>query len=122
MAEHNELGQQGELMAQTFLKDKGYTILHVNWRIRRLEIDIIAMDGETLVFVEVKTRRTLFFGEPENAVNYKKQRSLIRAANAYVLKYSIENDARFDIISIIIERNSTVINHFPDAFYPTLQS
>jgi putative endonuclease len=122
MAEHNELGQQGELMAQTFLKDKGYTILHVNWRIRRLEIDIIAMDGETLVFVEVKTRSTLFFGEPENAVNYKKQGSLIRAANAYVLKYSIENDARFDIISIIIERNSTVINHFPDAFYPTLQS
>lgn len=122
MAEHNELGQRGELMAQTFLTDKGYKILHVNWRIRKLEIDIIAMDGETLVFVEVKTRQTLLFGEPENAVNYKKQRSLIHAANAYVVRYRIENDARFDIISIIIERNSTVINHFPDAFYPTLQS
>ena len=122
MAEHNELGQRGELIAQSFLADKGYKILHVNWRIRRLEIDIIAMDGETLVFVEVKTRQTLLFGEPENAVNYKKQKSLIHAANAYVVRNRIENDARFDIISIIIERNSTVINHFPDAFYPTLQS
>ena len=122
MAEHNELGQRGEIIAQSFLKDKGYKILHVNWRIRRLEIDIIAMDGETLVFVEVKTRQTLLFGEPENAVNYKKQKSLIHAANAYVVRNRIENDARFDIISIIIERNSTVINHFPDAFYPTLQS
>lgn len=120
MAEHNELGQRGEQIAQTFLKASGYKILHTNWRNRRLEIDIIAMDGETLVFVEVKTRQTLLFGEPENAVDYKKQRSLIHAANAYVLKYRYENDARFDIISIIIEKNKTVINHFPDAFYPTL--
>ena len=122
MAEHNELGQRGEHIAQTFLKEKGFQILHVNWRNRKLEIDIIAMDGETLVFVEVKTRQTLIFGEPEDAVNYKKRRSLIRAANAYVLKYGFKDDARFDIISIIIERNETVINHFPDAFYPTLQS
>lgn len=122
MAEHNEIGQRGEQIAQTFLKDKGYKILHVNWRHRKLEIDIIAMDGETLVFVEVKTRQTHIFGEPEDAVDYKKQRSLIHAANAFVLKYRFENDARFDIISIIIERYSTVINHFPDAFYPTLHS
>lgn len=122
MAEHNEIGQRGEQIAQTFLKNKGYKILHVNWRNRKLEIDIIAMDGETLVFVEVKTRQTHIFGEPEDAVDYKKQRSLIHAANAFVLKYRFENDARFDIISIIIERYSTVINHFPDAFYPTLHS
>jgi putative endonuclease len=122
MAEHNELGRRGEQIAQTFLKSKGYQILHVNWRNRKLEIDIIAMDGETLVFVEVKTRQTLLFGEPENAVDYKKQRSLIHAANAYVLKYRFENDARFDVISVIIDKTETVIHHFPDAFYPTLQS
>ena len=122
MAEHNEMGQRGEKIAQSFLKEKGYNILHVNWRNRRAEIDIIALDGETLVFVEVKTRQTLNFGEPENAVNNKKQRSIIRAANAYVLKYGFENDARFDIISIIVEKNATVINHIVDAFYPTLQS
>jgi len=120
MAEHNQLGQRGEQIAQNFLKDKGYKILHTNWRNRKLEIDIIAMDGEILVFVEVKTRQTLLFGEPENAVDYKKKRSLIHAANAYVLKYRFQNDARFDIISIIIEKNALVINHFPDAFYPTL--
>ena len=122
MAEHNDLGHRGEQLAQSFLKDKGFRILHVNWRHRKLEIDIIAMDGEILVFVEVKTRQTIIFGEPEDAVDYKKRRSLIHAANAFVLKYGIENDARFDIVSIIIDKNSTVINHFPDAFYPTLQS
>ena len=122
MAEHNELGQRGEKIAQSFLIEKGYRILHVNWRNRKAEIDIIAMDGETLVFVEVKTRQSHIFGEPENAVNYKKQRNLIHAANAYVLKYRYTNDARFDIISIVIIKNSTEINHIKDAFYPTLQS
>lgn len=122
MAEHNEMGQRGEKIAQSFLREKGFKILHVNWRNRRAEIDIIAMDDNTLVFVEVKTRQTRLFGEPENAVDYKKQRKLIHAANAYVLKYRIKNDARFDIVSIIIERNVTIINHFTDAFYPTIES
>jgi putative endonuclease len=122
MAEHNEMGQRGEKVAQSFLAEKGYKILHVNWRNRKAEIDIIAMDGDTLVFVEVKTRQSNLFGDPESAVNFKKQRRLIHAANAYVSKYRIENDSRFDIISILIEKNATVINHYPDAFYPTLES
>jgi len=120
MAEHNEFGQRGEKVAQSFLHEKGYKILHVNWRNRKSEIDIIAMDGDILVFVEVKTRQTNHFGDPENAVDYKKQKRLIHAANAYVLKNRIENDARFDIVSILIEKNATVINHYADAFYPTL--
>ena len=122
MAEHNELGQRGEKVAQSFLLEKGYKILHVNWRNRKAEIDIIAMDGDTLVFVEVKTRQSNLYGDPENAVNFKKQRRLIHAANAYVSKYRIENDARFDIVSILIKKSATVINHYPDAFYPTLES
>ena len=122
MAEHNEMGQRGEKVAQSFLAEKGYKILHVNWRNRKAEIDIIAMDGDTLVFVEVKTRQSNLFGDPESAVNFKKQRRLIHAANAYVSKYRIENDARFDIVSILIKKSATVINHYPDAFYPTLES
>jgi putative endonuclease len=122
MAEHNELGQQGEKIALSFLQEKGYRVLHVNWRHRRTEIDIIAMDGEIIVFVEVKTRHTSAFGEPENAVDFKKQRKLIHAANAYVLKHGIENDARFDVVSIINDHNVPLINHFMDAFYPTVQS
>ena len=120
MAEHNELGKRGEKIAQVFLTEKGYRILHVNWRHRKAEIDIIAMDRNTLVFVEVKTRQTLIFGEPENAVNLRKQKNLIHAANAYVLKNGFDNEARFDIISIIIEKNANIINHIEDAFYPTL--
>ena len=122
MAEHNILGQQGEEKAQSYLKEKGYQILHVNWRHRRSEIDIIAMDGDILVFVEVKTRQTSLFGDPENAVDYKKQRHLIHAANAYVLKYGYDKDARFDVVSVIIEKHTSQINHFKDAFYPTLHS
>jgi putative endonuclease len=122
MAEHNEMGQRGEKVAQSFLAEKGYKILHVNWRNRKAEIDIIAMDGDILVFVEVKTRQSNLYGDPENAVDFKKQRRLIHAANAYVIKYRVENDARFDIVSILIEKNATVINHYPDAFYPTLES
>jgi putative endonuclease len=120
MAEHNELGQRGERIAQSYLTEKGYRILHVNWRNRKAEIDIIAMDGDTLVFVEVKTRQTYNFGEPENAVNIKKQRNLIYAANAYVSKYRFVNDARFDVISIVMVKNAAEINHITDAFYPLL--
>jgi putative endonuclease len=121
MAEHNEMGQRGEKVAQFFLAEKGYKILHVNWRNRKAEIDIIAMDGNTIVFVEVKTRQSNLYGDPENAVDFKKQKRIIHAANAYVTKYRIENDARFDIISILIEKTATVINHYTDAFYPTLE-
>lgn len=118
MADHNELGKRGELLACSFLREKGYSILHTNWRRRRLEIDIIALDGDELVFVEVKTRATSLFGEPEDAVNPQKRRHLIQAANAYVIKSGYDKGSRFDVISIIIEKDKCTIHHIPDAFYP----
>ncbi|MDP4290773.1 MAG: YraN family protein [Bacteroidota bacterium] len=122
MAEHNELGQRGEKIAQSFLADKGYQILFVNWRNGKTEIDIIALDGETLVFVEVKTRHTFIYGEPENAVDFRKQKNIIHAANAFVLKYGYKNDSRFDIVSVITGKGAPIINHLEDAFYPKIQS
>lgn len=118
MADHNELGKRGELLAFSFLRDKGYTILQTNWRRGKLEIDIIALDGDELVFVEVKTRTTALFGEPEDAVNPQKRRHLIQAANAYVIKSGYDKGSRFDVISIIIEKDNCIIHHIPDAFYP----
>lgn len=118
MAEHNELGQRGERLACAFLKEKGYTILQTNWRRGRLEIDIIALDGGELVFIEVKTRATSLFGEPENAVNPIKRRHLVQAANAYVIKSGYDKSSRFDVISIIIDNDHYTLNHIPDAFYP----
>ncbi len=118
MARHNELGKKGELIALNYLKDKGYTILDTNWRFKRDEIDILALDNSTLVIVEVKTRSTDYFGNPEEAVNEKKERFLIRAANEYIEQNDLDFDCRFDIISIVKNDKETVVNHIVDAFYP----
>lgn len=119
MADHNELGKKGEEMAQKFLAQKGYTILATNWRYSKDEIDIIASKDSCLAIVEVKTRFSNVFGEPEEFVNNKKQTFLIRATNAYVEKNKIQEDVRFDIISVLYCGTRWQINHIEDAFYPS---
>ena len=120
MAEHNELGKKGEDIAADYLAKKGYNILEKNWRQWRNEIDIIARDGKYLVIVEVKTRQSNYFGEPETAVTYEKQKALIRAANTYIRYNNMDLEVRFDIVSIIIAKEKEQIHHIEDAFYPIL--
>jgi len=120
MAEHNDLGKKGEELAAGYLEKKGYRIVEKNWRQWRNEIDVVAMDGKCLVIVEVKTRQSNFFGEPEMAVTREKQKALIRAANAYVRYKNIDCEVRFDILSVIISKTGQQIHHIEDAFYPTL--
>lgn len=120
MATHNDLGEAGEEMAKSFLAGKGYQILECNWRSGKNEIDLIAMHDQILVVVEVKTRTSSAYGEPEIFVDKNKQRMLIRAANAYIRKNNINFETRFDIISIVIASGKQEINHIQDAFYPTL--
>lgn len=120
MAEHIELGEAGEALARQFLVDAGYKILETNWRFGKDEIDIIARQPETLVIVEVKTRKTAYYGEPYTAVTRNKQRFLIRAAGAYIERYNLDVETRFDIISIVLNQKTKEIKHIPDAFYPTL--
>ncbi|MGD0709977.1 MAG: YraN family protein [Bacteroidales bacterium] len=119
MAEHNELGKKGEELAQKYLVKKGYTVLATNWRYSKDEIDIIARTDNCLVVVEVKTRFSNAFGDPEEFVSNKKQSFLIRAANAYVEKNSITDEVRFDIISVLCHGSDWKINHIEDAFYPS---
>ena len=95
MAEHNELGKKGEEMARKFLVEKGFEILATNWRYSKDEIDIIARKDNCLVIVEVKTRFSNVFGEPEEFVSNKKQSFLIRAANVYVEKNNIPAQATY---------------------------
>ena len=111
------LGDQGESIAINHLINKGYKILESNWRVGRLEVDIIAMDDDILVFIEVKTRNTSYFGFPENAVNNKKKRFLTNAANAFINHGNLDNENRFDIVSIIIENEQFELEHIEDAFY-----
>ncbi len=118
MASHNDLGNQGEKIAAHFIIKKGYRILETNWRYNKDEIDIIAMDGKELVIVEVKTRSTETFGFPEDAVDKNKEKFLIRATEKYIEENNLDVDVRFDIVSIIHNRNNITIRHFEDAFYP----
>jgi putative endonuclease len=120
VAEHNDLGKLGENLATDFLKAHGYTILQNNWRFGSDEIDILAKKENFLIVVEVKTRKSDFFGSPETAVNRTKQKFLIREANAYILKENLDMEVRFDIISIVTRKAEPVIEHIEDAFYPTL--
>lgn len=118
MAKHNELGKQGEDIAVQYLTDEGYEILERNWRNIHKEVDIIAKDGQFLVFVEVKARRSNEYGEPDLAVTKRKQRMLIAAANAYITRNKLDVETRFDIISIIFKDGESVIDHIEDAFLP----
>jgi putative endonuclease len=116
MSEHIELGKRGELIAVDYLKSRGYKILEMNWRTKHKEIDIIAIDKNEIVFIEVKTRKNDYFGDPEEAVNLKKQKLLINAAEAYIFSNKIDLDARFDIISVICDGSNHSINHIKEAF------
>jgi putative endonuclease len=118
MAEHNNKGKEGERLASLYLEEKGYVILARNWRFGKEEIDLIARKKNTLVVVEVKARSGTFWGEPEEFVNRKKQRHLIKAANAYLEENDLDLEVRFDVIGVILTGNSHHINHIEDAFHP----
>ena len=120
MAEHNILGEKGEQLAVDYLIQQGYKIIATNWRLHKYELDILAQQGDELVVVEVKTRTTAFFGNPEEAVTLAKQKHLVNGANCYIETYEIDLDCRFDVIAIILNKNKQEITHFKDAFYPEL--
>lgn len=120
MAEHNELGILGEEIATDFLLKKGYEILTRNYTYVKSEVDIIAKKDGLLVVVEVKTRNSSFMAGPEITVTKKKQKSIIKTANAYIDENALDIETRFDIISIILNSKEKTIDHIEDAFYPTL--
>jgi putative endonuclease len=113
---HIHTGHYGERTAAEYLLKQGYILLHKNYRYRRSEVDIIARKGQTLVFVEVKTRSTDLYGFPEEAVNYKKEKMLLRAADHYIHTTQWQFEIRFDIISITLA-TPIIIHHIEDAFH-----
>ena len=103
VAEHYTLGQWGEEVAADYLRRKGYTIVERNWKSGHRDLDIIAWneDCQSLVFVEVKTRRNRMFNDPEEAVNYRKMYHLRQAANHYIKYRRLDCDLRFDVITVV---------------------
>ncbi|MEL6809894.1 MAG: YraN family protein [Bacteroidota bacterium] len=118
MAEHNELGKLGEELAVGYLLDKGYTILERNYTFQKAEIDIIAQKSpSTIVIVEVKTRNSSFFGDPQSFVTPAKIKLLVKAANEYILSNDLMVEARFDIIAVLKNSVDEQLEHFENAFY-----
>ena len=120
MALHNELGKEGEKAAIAYLIGKGYVIRHQNWRKGHLELDIVAAKDDTLVVVEVKTRRNTNFAAPEDAVNIAKIKRLVRAADTYIKFFQLDSPVRFDIITVVGTMGNFKIDHIEEAFYPPL--
>lgn len=116
---HNILGNKGEEIAANLLISKGLKILERNWKIGDLETDIIALDGDTLVFCEVKTRTAGGFRKPEEAVDRDRQMRLTAGAQAYIRQKKLDNPWRFDIIAIEVAPGQRDILHIEDAFMPT---
>ena len=121
MANNTEKGNAGEEIAIAHLLKHGYQILAKNWRSKHLELDVVAFINNTLIIVEVKLRSGNAFGNPEEFVTLKKQKNLIKAAHAYITENNIDNETRFDIISIIQNPNELAVEHIEGAFYPTLK-
>lgn len=117
MAQHNDLGKLGEELAVDFLRKAGYDIIETNFVFQKAEIDIIAQKDNVLVVVEVKTRSSVDFGSPQDFVNLKKIKLLVKAIDEYVISNDLDLEIRFDIIAIHKEGKGFITEHLEDAFY-----
>lgn len=117
MAEHNRLGKKGEQFAVDFLIKKKYKILERNYRFEKAEVDIIALKNNMLVIVEVKTRSSTEFGNPQDFVKPKQIKNLVKAVNEYVIENNLDVEVRFDIIALVNTNERFEIEHLEDAFY-----
>ena len=117
MAQHNLLGKKGEQLATDFLVKKGYNIIERNYRFENAEVDIIAKQKDTLAIIEVKTRSSIDFGNPQDFVKPSQIKRLVKAVNEYVNDNDLNVDVRFDIIAIIKDGNHYKIEHLENAFY-----
>lgn len=117
MASHNVLGNEGEAMAVSHLKRKGFLIREQNWRFQKAEVDIIAQKGTLLAVIEVKTRSSSYFGAPRDFINAQKIKLLTMAVDQYIEENDLDVEVRFDVIGIIKKGTTTSLIHLEDAFY-----
>ncbi|PQV49419.1 putative endonuclease [Jejuia pallidilutea] len=117
MAQHNELGKKGEQLAVDFLLKNDYDIIERNYRFEKAEVDIIAKKNDVLAIVEVKTRSTADFGDPQDFVKPKQIKNLVKAVDEYVTVNDLDVEVRFDIIAIVKGKDGYNIEHLENAFY-----
>ncbi len=117
MTTHTDLGRLRESLAVGYLLENNYVILERNWRFQKAEIDIIAKKEAQIIIVEVKTRTSNYFGDPQSFVSEEKIKLLLHAANQYLVSNNITLETRFDILAIIKNKSTQEISHLKDAFY-----
>jgi putative endonuclease len=111
------LGKEGERIAEQYLKKKGYKLIERNYRCHGGELDLIVLDRRVVVFVEVKTRTGQGFGSPFEAVEYHKQKRMIRAAQFFLNEKNLhQRDARFDVVGVSWSGREPVVEHIENAF------
>lgn len=120
MAQHNLLGKSGEEYAAEYMISRGYVVRDINWVSGKYELDIVAYRDSTIVVVEVKTRSSIDFAYPEEAVTEKKIRNMVRATDAYMRMFELDMEVRFDVISIVGKEPPFEIEHIEDAFVPPI--
>ena len=120
MAQHNEIGKKGEEIAREYLNERGFRIRNLNWRFRKNEIDIVVEKDEYLIVVEVKTQTNEYFENPKDRVDYKKQKFIIKATEAYINEFNIDKEIRFDIIAVTLLPSKIKIEHIEDAFQSSI--
>lgn len=116
MAKHNELGKKGEELAVSYLKKENYRILARNYRYLKAEVDIIIRKEDEIAAVEVKTRSTTDFGNPQDFIKQEQIHRLVRALDHYISIRELDVEARFDVVAIVINDQGTQIEHLEDAF------
>ena len=117
MAKHNELGKKGEQLAVDFLLKNNYDIVERNYRFDKAEVDIIAKKDNILAIIEVKTRSTADFGDPQDFVKPKQIQRLVKAVDEYVTVNDLDVEVRFEIIAIVKEGKGFKMEHLENAFY-----
>jgi len=117
MAQHNELGKKGEQLAVNFLIENNYNIVERNYRFEKAEVDIIAQKENILAIVEVKTRSSIDYGNPQDFVKPKQIKNLVKVVDEYVTVNDLDVEVRFDIIAIVKEKGAFKIEHLENAFY-----
>ncbi|MCU0327491.1 MAG: YraN family protein [Chitinophagales bacterium] len=112
---NHEKGKETQEKAKQFLLDKGYTLKYENLQFSHLEVDLIMMHQDTVVFVEVKFRAR--YGDIKEIITMQKQNNLIQASQLYKMRYNYEGEIRFDVVFLYYQDEELIIEHYEDAFY-----
>lgn len=122
MAQHNQLGKEGEKQAVEFLIKQGFSVRETNWRLDKLEIDIIAQKDMVLHIVEVKTRSDDEYFDPMKAITRAKKQRMVASANAYINYHQLQVEIQYDVIILIGSHGNFKLEYYPDLFVPRLKT